>query len=121
TIGTQALVTAGREQETSVEYVNRALASWSRLGAAWTLDSFDYLIPLASLTVTGWRVDDANPFGPGTIAVYLRNAAGAATPQEISDVDAVLNSRAVRALGSGALTVASAATQAVGVTATLTT
>lgn len=116
---TPALFTAGRDEETPIAAITRALAKWSTLGAGWTLDAFDYLIPRFAPTVTRWRVRDDNPLGPGTVAVRLANAAGPATPTEVALVLAGLGARDVKPLGSGALSVLAAVAAPLTVTSTI--
>ncbi len=117
--GAGTLFTSGRDAETNAALIARCLAKWARLGAAWTLDAFDYLIPLGSATVTRWRVRDDNPFGEGTTGVVLANSSGAATGQEVSDVYDKLTARDVKPLGSGAVTVAAAVEDALVITITV--
>lgn len=119
TVATWTKTTAGRDKETSIAYIARCLAKWSTLGAGWTRPSFDYLIPLFAPTVTGWYVDDSNPFGPGTVGVWLRDATGPASDPEVALVAAGLGSVSVRPLGSGGVTVQKAIGVALTVTAVL--
>lgn len=107
---TQVLVTAARNVETSAAFIARGLGRWATLGPAWTETSFDYWIPLLAPTLTRWRVNTANPFGPGTIGIVLANAAGPATTDERNAVYDGLTAPGVFTLGSGGLTVASATT-----------
>ena len=106
--GTQTLSSAGRDAETSTALIQRALGKWSTLGAGWTLPSFDYLIPLFAPTVTGWRVRDDNPLGPGSVLVIMRNAAGPSSGAENAAVLAGLTSSKVRPVGTGLVGVISA-------------
>ncbi len=109
---TQVLALAGRDVETDEAVVARALAKWGTLGAAWSLDAFDYWIPTAAPTITKWRVRDDNPFGPGTTGAWLANDAGPATPEEVALVQAKMDARDVRPLGSGAFLALAAITAA---------
>lgn len=99
--GTPTRVTAGRDVETPAQAIQRCLGKWSTLGAGWTDQSFDYLIPLFAPTVTRWFVDSANPFGPGTTGVYLANSAGPASGTEVTEAQTGLGARATRPNGSG--------------------
>ncbi len=117
--GSPSLFTAGRDIETPAQAITRCLGKWSRLGAGWTLQAYDYLIPTASPNVTRWRVLDDNHFGPGTIGVILADAAGPATSPEVTAVATFLGSRPVRALGSGAVTVVAATPDALTVNVTV--
>lgn len=118
-ISAASLHTQGRDIETSEQAFVRALGKWARLGAGWTEEAFDYLIPTAAPSLTRWRVRTDNPFGPGTVGVVLAGASGPATTSERDAVFALLNARGVKPLGSGPLTVAAAIAQNVALTAQL--
>lgn len=111
--GTQVQTSTARNQESDQEYINRGLGAWGKL-SVWTLTGFDYYIPTfgnngTTLNVTRWGVDDSNPMGPGTVAVYLGNATGPASAPEVAAVLAGLDSPSVHPLGSGQLFVSAAA------------
>jgi hypothetical protein len=112
------IITAARDQETSEAYIARALGKWGTLGAGWNRAAFDYLIPTLAPSVTRWYVDDLLP--NGAVTVYLANASGPATVQEIADVDTGLGADDVKALGSGTLTVQAASAVVLTITATVT-
>lgn len=114
-----SVVVVARDAETDDALIARALGRWATLGAGWTRPSFDYLIPLASTSVTRWDVDEANPHGPGTVEVTLANAAGAATAPEIAAVAARLGAIDVKPLGTGALYVIGAVEVPLTITAVL--
>lgn len=121
---TQVLTSVARNAEGDVDFIARGLGQWARQGAGWTLPAFDYLIPFygnngSTLNVTRWYVDASNPNGPGTIQVYLADAAGPATGPEVAAVSAGLNSPEVKPLGTGAATVVAATDHALVITATL--
>lgn len=107
-------VTIARDRETSVALRDRCLASWGRLGAGWTRQAFDYLIPLLVPNVTQWLVRDDNPYGPGTVGVVIVGGSGDQTT-----LQAGLGASNVRPLGSGGVTVTLASDHALTVTATL--
>ncbi len=115
-----SLFTAGRDEETPVQAIARALAKWSTLGAGWTRESFDYLIPRIAPPVTRWLVRDDNPIGMGSVQVIAANAAGPATSEETSALLAGLGANNVKPLGSGKLGVVAADELAVNVAAVLT-
>lgn len=131
--GVQTAITVGADEETDADYITRGLGRWGVIfgnpngTAGWTRTSFDFLIPYygfdldasPQLAVTRWSVDDANPYGPGTVSVTLANASGPATVDEVAAVDAGLNSLDVKPVGSGALTVAAAASHPLAITATI--
>ncbi len=116
---TQTLALAGRDAETDEAVVERALAKWGTLGAAWSVDAFNYWIPTVAPTVTKWRVRDDNPFGPGTTGAWLANDAGPATAEEVALVQAKMGARDVRPLGSGAFLALAAIPHALTLTANL--
>lgn len=109
---TQVRTTTARNAESDADFIARGLGRWGTIGPAWTLVGFNYYIPLYGnvplndppLAVTRWSVDDSNPFGPGTVGVWLANAAGPASADEVAAVQAGLDSPSVHPLGSGALT-----------------
>jgi hypothetical protein len=112
-------VAAGRDAELNTEYLARCLGKWAALGAGYTKQAFDYLIPLYAPTVTRWFVNDANPFGPGTIGLWLANAAGPATVDEVAAVFNGLNGPARKPLGTGLLQAFPAVARVVHVAGTL--
>ncbi len=122
--GTQVAVAVARNEEDDDSFIARGLANWARQGAGWVEPAFDYLIPFygnngVTLAVTRWYVDDSNPGGAGTIAVWLANAAGPATAPEVAAVSAGLNSKSVKPLGTGAAAVAAAVAVPLVLTATI--
>jgi hypothetical protein len=119
TIVTHVQTVFARDKETTTEATRRALGKWATLGAGWTRDAFDYLIPLFAPTVTRWLVRDDNPNGPGTIEVVLANAGGPSTSDENTAVLAGLGSAAKMTLGTGGLSVISAVTKTVSITGTI--
>lgn len=108
-----------RDKETTQQATIRALGRWATLGAGWTRQSFDYLIPLFAPTVTRWVVQDDNPTGPGTIRVVMANAGGPSTVGENADVLAGLSAPATMTLGTGGITVVSATPLTIPVDATI--
>jgi len=119
--GTPTQITSGRDIETPFQAIKRCLGKWARLGAGWTRQAFDYLIPTAAPGVTRWYVDDANPYGPGTTGVFIAGASGPSQPAEVTAVQTYLNSKPIRALGSGAVTVNQSTSVAFTVTASIAT
>jgi len=105
---TQVNLSPGTDAESDYAYVKRGLGRWAALGAGWTDQAFDYLIPLLSPTVTRWRVDSANPFGPGTTGVYLADPTGPASGGEVAAVQLGLAAPNVRPNGSGQVVVVAA-------------
>jgi hypothetical protein len=118
-IATHAQAVFARDKETTTEATRRALGKWATLGAGWTRDAFDYLIPLFAPEVTRWIVLDDNPNGPGTIEVVMANANGPSSPAENAAVLAGLGSAAKMTLGTGGLSVISATPKIIPVAATI--
>ena len=116
--GAPALATSGRDAETNSEMITRCLGKWARLGAGWTTDAFDYIIPTAAPTVTRWRVR-RNAVGEGTVLAVLANASTAATGTEVDDVQAALDSSSVKPWGSGAFEAIAATEDALAITITV--
>ncbi|MEO7331600.1 MAG: baseplate J/gp47 family protein [Minicystis sp.] len=109
----------GRDVETDVALVSRCIAKWGTLGAGWTRDAINYLIPTLAPSVTRWKVLDANPTGPGSVKVIAANAAGGATGPEIAALLAGLGSSSVKPLGAGELTIDSATELTITVAGTM--
>jgi hypothetical protein len=119
--GTPTVVTQGRDIETPLQAIQRCLGKWARLGAGWTRQAYDFLIPAGSPTgtVTRWRVRDDNPLGPGSITAALAGASGPSTTPEVSAVQAYLESPAVRSLATGIIYVYAAAADPLTVNVTI--
>jgi uncharacterized phage protein gp47/JayE len=112
-----SLVTAAVDEETDAALRERCRNRWSTLGAGGNAAAVAYRITQASTTVTRWQIDDANPNGPGSLDVYIANASGPATSDEVEDVEDYLTPR--KAVGTGELRVFAATAHNVAVTATL--
>lgn len=112
-----SLLVAGRDQETSADYLIRCIGKWGTLGRGGNALAYYYLIPLAAPTVTRILIRDDNPFGPGSIGICLANAAGPATNGEVTAAFNLLSP--IKPLGSGLLRVFAAAPQIQTVAATL--
>jgi hypothetical protein len=113
------LDTSARNRETTAAATLRALGRWGTLGAGWTRASFDYLVPTLASAVTRWKLDDANPYGPGSVALLAANAAGTLTVDDTALLVAGLGSASVKPLGSGLFVVAAPSILTVVVTGTL--
>lgn len=117
------ITTTGADYETDDALIARCLARWaaSSYGGArsayaqWVVDAFDALG--LTPTVTRIGVDDTNPNGAGSTDVYLANATGAATAEEVAIVDAFLQPR--RALGTGPLRVFAAPATVITIAGTI--
>lgn len=114
---------AGRDKERNVDYIARGRAKFASnsVGGAraaylvWIVEAFEKASLPVSVTKVG--VDDANPSGPGSTDIYLANATGPATVDELAVVDAYLQPR--RGLGTGRLRVLAAPLLTIPVVATL--
>jgi hypothetical protein len=84
-----SLVTAARARETNAEYVSRTLGRWGTLAAGGHPSAVTYRILSGVETLTKLGVRDDNPNGPGTVDVFLANAAGPATINECNAAKAV--------------------------------
>lgn len=118
-----SLIVGGANEEGDSSLRTRCRNKWNALGAGGNKPAYAYWIPQSfieageSATVTRWYIDDANPFGPGSIGVWLANDSGPATAGEISTVNAYLQLR--KALGSGELRTQAASTVAQTITCTV--
>jgi hypothetical protein len=93
------LIKAALDTETNRQYVERALARWGTLAAGGHATALRYNVQQAAPTITRVGIRDDNPFGPGSVGVYLANASGPATTDEIADLIAPLTP--IEPLGSG--------------------
>ena len=94
-----SLIRAALDTETNRQYVERALSRWGTLAAGGHDEAIKFNAKKAVPTITRIGVRNDNPFGPGSVGVYLANAPGAATPQEVAAVAAAL--APLEPLGSG--------------------
>lgn len=103
---------AGTDPERNETLIQRCRARWSTISAGGGAPAYIQRVSEAfaasglTNTITRIAVDDTNPLGPGTAAVYLANASGPATGTEVSIVDAYLQLR--KALGMNVLLTAAA-------------
>lgn len=118
-----ALLFAGRDAESNVNYIARGRARFAAkapggaraIYLVWVHEAFTAAGLDSSITKIG--PDDANPNGPGSTDIYLANATGPATPTEISLVNTYLQER--RGLGTGPLRVLAAPARVVAIAGTL--
>lgn len=87
--GVDSTIKAARARETNQELVNRALARWGTLAAGGHPLAVAYRILSGVQTITKIGVRDDNPNGPGTVDVFLANAAGPASTEECNAAQAV--------------------------------
>jgi len=114
-----SITKAARDDETNRQYTDRAIARWGTLAAGGHPLAVEYIILSSVDTITKVGIQDDNPFGPGTVGVYLANAAGPATNHERVAAEGSFSPK--EPLGSRGLWSYLAATAAtVNVTATLT-
>jgi uncharacterized phage protein gp47/JayE len=101
-----SIVVPARDVERIADYVLRMRSRFPAAGTGasrggiveWIGEAFAY----AGLekTVTKWFIDDENPFGPGTFALYLANDAGPATSSELATVRSYILLRLAPGRGS---------------------
>jgi hypothetical protein len=109
---TSWLTTAGVDPEANANLVGRCRSRWSRASAGGGAAAYTFRVAEAfahvnlANTVTRIAVDETNPLGPGSVAIYLANASGPATATEVSIVDVYLQPR--KTLGMGTLLTAAA-------------
>jgi hypothetical protein len=118
---TPVLVTSARDPETSAQLLVRCYGRWGTLAAGWTRLAFDYLIPSFNPNATRWSVDDANPYGPGSIGISMADTSGPSSTSECAAVLAGLSSLSVKPMGSGPIVVNPATTVVLTILATIAT
>lgn len=111
------ITTAGSDLENDKDFLARCLAQWGLLSVATPADYYAAKVRAAVPTLTRVRVKDDNPNGPGTVEVVVANSGGTATSGELLAADVAL--QAQRSVGSGALTVISAAATTVTIAGTV--
>ncbi len=100
-----SLVAAGADRESNANVIARCRGMWAVNSAGgssleipnWIAAAFD-AAGLTS-TITKYRLDDASPFGPGSMALYCASDAGPATTSELDIVRAYILPR--QTLGGG--------------------
>lgn len=120
--GATWITSAGADEETIDSLVARCQAKWASLAMGYPSVFYAYWARKAAPTVTRVLVVDDNPGGPGTIWVYLANAAGPASGGEVSAVQTELNARIPKAIlptAKAAVGVPVAVTATIRVPATL--
>jgi hypothetical protein len=113
--GTATWITSrGRDRESQKSYATRIRARWADLGPQTTAERFATLVRYAftseDLTnpISRLYVDDTNPLGPGSVALYLATDSGPATADEVTTVEDYVTPR--WAAGAGELAVYAAGT-----------
>ncbi len=94
-----SLIRAALDTETNRQYVERSLARWGTLAAGGHDLAIRFNVQAAVTTITRVGIRNDNPFGAGSVGVYLANASGPASNDEIADVAAKLTP--LESLGSG--------------------
>ncbi|WP_437591485.1 baseplate J/gp47 family protein [Sorangium sp. So ce1000] len=119
TVTNVTMLRPGRDAEGNEAYIARGRSRLSGTSAGGGSGSYvrwvDEAFAAAGVekTITSVRIDDANPFGPGSVAVYLANAVGGATAEELAIVTPYLEAR--HFTGSGRLVVAASPTRVINV------
>lgn len=113
------ILAPGADIEANSSLVLRCKNRWGDASMGGNADAYAARIANAFIstgatpTITRWKIDDANPFGPGSVGVYLANAAGPATAGEVATVDAYLQPRKNLGMGQLKTSAANLFTQAV--------
>jgi hypothetical protein len=117
----QTLVTPARNAETDEDALTRASGRWGTLAGVLTAAGWQYVLTSPEVggvtSITRVFVDDANPFGEGSIGIALANGAGAANASEVAAAQAI--AARVRIAGTGPVVVGAAAELDVPVTVQL--
>lgn len=114
---TQILTTPARDDETDAQALDRAQGRWGTLSVVLTADGWKYLLLTNVTTLTRVFVDDANPTGPGGLAISLANAVGGASAAEVAAAKAIATKYTIA--GAGPVTITSAVALNVPISATL--
>lgn len=93
----------GVSQEPDGTIQARNVSKWATLGGNAPRSAYDYWALSATVNADGTGdpvgltrvfVDAANPFGPGTLAVYVADDSGTATGAQVTDVQEYIDARA---------------------------
>ncbi len=110
-----------RDDETDAQAIERALGRWGTLSAVLTREGWRYVLSTPEVggvsTLTRFWIDDTNPDGPGSLRIYVANAAGAPTAGELLAAQTQAARYAIA--GSGLVTVLGAVEKVVSFSATL--
>lgn len=93
TITDLGLVTAGTDDESNTLLIQRCDGRWGTIGKGGLSSAAIYNAIAAAPTITRVFIRDDNPFGPGTSGIYLANASGPATVDEVAAVNSDLAGR----------------------------
>ncbi len=107
------ITTAGADEESDEALELRNTSKWGDLAPGGAYLSYVQWVKQATPTVTRLKIDDDNPDGPGTIHLWLANAAGGATSSEVTAVNNFLLNK--RALGTSTVTASAAGVNAITV------
>ena len=110
-----------RDEETDEQAIARALGRWGTLAGVLTREGWRYVLLTPEIggvsTLTRIFVDDANPDGPGSLRIYVANAAGAPTAEELAAAQAQATRYTIA--GAGLVTVLGAVERVVSFSAQL--
>lgn len=90
TVADGGLSISGREDETNAQLVARCESRWGTKAAGGHASAYLYQVSILAPTVSRVFVRDDNPFGEGSVGLYLANASGPATDDELAAVIAGL-------------------------------
>lgn len=96
--GASWLTTVGADKETDAQYAARAPLQWAVLAEQSPKDAYVAWALKADPALRKVYVDDQNPFGPGTFAMYLANELSTATAGQVTNVQLYIQPR--RAISS---------------------
>lgn len=121
-VGTgSTLDVVARNAETNEQAIARAEGRWGTLSAVLTQGGWRYVLLTPEVggiaTLTRLWIDDANPDGPGSIRIYIANAAGPPTAGELAAAQAQAARFAIA--GAGSVLVLGATAKAVSFSAEL--
>lgn len=91
--GGSPMVAQAVDTEENGPYAERCRLRWATLAYDDPRDKFAAWAREADPSITSVGVDDANPLGPGTVAVYLASATGAASPAAVTAANALIQAR----------------------------
>lgn len=93
TVSDGGLTLSGRDDETNAQLEARCASRWGTKAAGGHASAYLYQVSILAPTVTRVRVRDDNPFGWGSVGIYLANASGPATDDELAAVVAGLSAK----------------------------
>lgn len=93
TVADGGLTLSGRDDETNAQLVARCESRWGTKAAGGHASAYLYQVSILAPTVSRVFVREDNPFGEGSVGIYLANASGPATDNELAAVVAGLGAK----------------------------